>query len=196
MVQSTGPRHSLGARVELARSGSTAARSARRTSPGSVLSRHSAIGSFGDLDTEVIHWEVVDIVGEQHRTVCSGRAGYQRVGSVDGPAIAREVGLVAAGTPCCLPVGYEEAESIEESGRSLSFLRPETSFDLGDVHARRRERVSLVEPASEVGRDGWRVPQVPDQHRRVEDVDGQDASSVRRWARTHSLIDAWSSNSG
>lgn len=156
----------------------------------------SAIGSGGDLDTEVLHWEVLDIVGEQHRAVRSGGAGYQRVGGVDGPTPAREVGLVAASTARCLTIGYEEAESIEECGRSPTLGRPEASFDLGDVDARRRERVSLVEAASEVGRDGWRVSQVPDQHRRVEDVDSQDTSSVRRWARTHSLIDAWSSNSG
>lgn len=126
----------------------------------------------------------------------SGRAGYQRVGGVDGPAPAREVGLVAASSARCLPIGYEEAEGIEECGRSPTLSGPEASFDLGNVYARRRQRVPLVEPAPEVGCDGWRVAQVPDQHRRVEDVDSQDASSVRRWARTHSLIDAWSSNWG
>ncbi len=83
----------------------------------------SAIGRCGNLHTEVTHREVVDIVGEQDRSVRSGRAGYQRVGSVDGPAFAREVGLVAASSARRLPVTRKRRASRNAAARLRSVGR-------------------------------------------------------------------------
>ena len=110
--------------------------------------------------------------------MCSGGARDQRVRGMDGPTLSSEVGLVLAGTSRRLSVGRQEAKGIEERSCSLSFSRSETSFDLGDVHACRCQGVPLPQTMSEIRCDGRGVSEVPDQHGRVQDVDGQDASSV------------------
>jgi len=124
------------------------------------------------------------------------RSCDQRVGGVDGEPAGGQVGLVLTGTADCLPVGHEEPECIEERRRPASLLRAQSALDLSEVHARRGESVPFTQPASKADRNRRCVAEVADEHRRVEDVDGQRTSSVRRCARTHSLIAAWSVNCG
>lgn len=126
----------------------------------------------------------------------AGRAGHEGVGRVDRQAPPGEIGLIPSGPPGRLPVGGEEPERVEEPFGPPALLRAESAFDLGDVHARRRQHVALIQPAPKIRRDPRKVPEEPDQDRRIQEIDGQDASSVRRWACTHRLIEAWSSNSG
>ncbi len=60
----------------------------------------------------------------------------------------------------------------------------------------RGERVTFGEPFTACGGNRRGVPQVADEDSQVEAVVRQDASSGLRWARTQSLIESWSSNSG
>ncbi len=80
----------------------------------------------------------------------------------------------------CLLVGHKEPKGVKERAGTLALPRPQASLDLGEVHASRGERVALGQPLPEIRRDQGCISQVPDEDRRVEDVDGQDASSVRR----------------
>lgn len=61
---------------------------------------------------------------------------------------------------------------------------------LGQVHTVGRQRVAVGQELKQRWRHVRGPSQVADEDRRVQEVDAQDAASVRRWARTHSLIDA------
>lgn len=118
------------------------------------------------------------------------------IGRVNRPASFRPRRLVLAGAAGRLPIGDQEPESVEKGRRSSPFARSQPPLHLGQVHARRGQRVSVAQAPTQARRDRRCVPQVADENGGVEDEDGQDASSVRRWARTHSLIESWSLNSG
>jgi hypothetical protein len=128
--------------------------------------------------------------------MCPGRAGDHRVSRMYGTSELGPLGLVATGASSRLPVCDQEAERVEERRGPAPLSRPEPSLHLSEVDTCRGECMAFAQTPAEPGPDRRSVPQLADEHRRVQHVDGQDASSVRRWARTHSLIDAWSLNWG
>lgn len=122
------------------------------------------------LDPEVVHREVVGVVGEQDRSVRSRRSGNEGVGRVDRPAPPGPLGLVASGPACGLTVGYEEPEPVQKSGRSLPLSPEQAPFHLGEIDTRGRQRVSVGDESPELGLDLRATPQPFNEDRAIDQV--------------------------
>lgn len=163
----------------------------------SAVDQHGTASPIGGVfDAEVVHGEIVEVVREQYCAMGSCRACDKSIGRVNRTASFGPRRLILAGAAGRLPIGEQEPKSVEKGRCPSPLARSQPPLDLGQVYARRGQRVSLAQASAQTRRDRRCVPQVADEDGRVEDVDGQDASSVRRWARTHSLIESWSLNSG
>ena len=64
----------------------------------------------------------------------------------------------------------EVLEAIHERGHGLTFRRPQTVFDLGDIDARDAEVVSLAKQGQQVAARGLMTPEVSDEHGGIDEM--------------------------
>jgi hypothetical protein len=162
--------------------------------------RSAASGTSADLlwsvHSDIAHREVGDIVSDQGSTVSPGGSRDESIRGVKGASPTGPFGLVTPRpTRASRSVTRKRSWSVSASACLLSRGR-KASLDFGKVHAAGRQDVALGQDLKQARSQVVGPPQVADEDSGIEEVDGQDALSVRRWARTQSLIESWSRQCG